>query len=192
MKSLKILMILIACTWFAVATKAQTYIQGVAVRPFSEIANTNTHISTANRMAYSAAKDLVNSFYAHTTRIKGLDKMAGEYFLVDGMVVELTCRNRTADNDFRPFTQSQIEFREMFTNMIGETNTLEADYYDELKTVNGNEILKYYYTSVNYKTFLIQDLLGKYVVLGTIYCAMQDIAKAEAFIDTLVGSIVFK
>ncbi|GGH06866.1 hypothetical protein FAZ19_03775 [Sphingobacterium alkalisoli] len=171
---------------------AQTYIQGTAVRPFSEIAHTNTHISTANRMAYSAAKDLVNSFYTYTTRIKGLDKMAGEYFLVDGMVIELTCRNRTSGNDFRPFTQSQIEFREMFTNMIGETNTLEADYYDELKTVNGSEVLINYYKSNNAKSFIMQDLLGKYVVLGRIYCAMRDIAKAEAFIDTLVGSIVFK
>lgn len=171
---------------------AQTYIQGVAVRPFSEIANTNPHMSTANRMAYSAAKDTVNSFYTHTTRIKRFDKMAGEYFLVDSMVVQLVCRNRTNENDFRPFSQTKIEFREMFTNMIGETNTLEADYYDELKTVNGSEILKYYYKFANYKTFLIQDLLGKYVVLGTIYCAIEDIAKAEAFIDTLVGSIVFK
>ncbi|GGH06871.1 hypothetical protein FAZ19_03770 [Sphingobacterium alkalisoli] len=171
---------------------AQTYIQGVAVRPFSEIAHTNTHISTTNRMAYSAAKDLVNSFYTYTTRIKGLDKMAGEYFLVDDMVVQLVCRNRTNDYDFRPFTQTQIELREMFTNMIGETNTLEADYYDELKTVNGSEVLIKYYKSANFKSFFMQDLLSKYVVLGNIYCSMQDIAKAETFIDTLVGSIVFK
>lgn len=81
MKNFRILIVLIIGTLFAVATKAQTYIQGVAVRPFSEIAHTNTYISAANRMVYSAAKDLVNSFYTYTTRIKGGDKMAGEYFI---------------------------------------------------------------------------------------------------------------
>ncbi|TJZ61789.1 hypothetical protein FAZ15_04535 [Sphingobacterium olei] len=87
MKSYKILMILIAGILYTLATKAQTYIQGTAVRPFSEIAYTNTHISTTNRMAYSAAKDEINSFLPARPKIKGFDKMGGEYFLVDGMVL---------------------------------------------------------------------------------------------------------
>ena len=168
---------------------AQTYLQGNSVLPIQQMA-TSTLLNNNNRLTIQQAFTEINNRYNNADYSINSDKLVGEFFLINNMVVQLVNRVRTANNNFSPLEQTKVEFKEMFTNTLGQED-FSTKYYDELKNVNNYKVLIHYYKYNNRKNFIALDNKGDYVILGTIYCYSQDKTTAEAFVDTLLNSITF-
>lgn len=190
---MKKLITLIICLWIFQSANSQTYLQGYNVVQISG-AVTCPLLSPAERLtidqAYAKLKEI------DTDPIeKSANEMNGEFWLMDGMLVNLVTRTVTEQNPRVNLYERQKAYAPEIIYREGTTpdRTAANDYFSEIKSVNNFEVLvDYFKTRSNYKSFLIQDNKGKFKIMGTIYVKKQDAPKAHALINTILNNLQFK
>ncbi|MDR3010168.1 MAG: hypothetical protein LBV59_19700 [Sphingobacterium sp.] len=172
---------------------AQTYLQGTNVIPLSDAAHCdllpiNTRITADN--AFLKLKQIDPKSVE-----ENVNEMIGEYWWIDGMLVTMITRSITPDwPKVNLYKRQKAEAPEIIY-VTGTTpdRTWVNDYFSEIKSVNNFEVLvDYFKTRSNYKSFLVQDNKGKFIVMGTIYVKKQDAQKAHELIDLILNSLYFK
>ncbi|HMR19666.1 MAG TPA: hypothetical protein PKA53_10240 [Sphingobacterium sp.] len=170
----------------------QRYIGGNKAIPFSDVAQ-STYLTDSKRISYTDALALVNTFKQFPTEVVLKSNiMTGEYFLHDSIVINLYIAPRSIYFNYpsKSFSETR-EWHRMIAS-AGDSRPIETYYFDEIKDFPGYTVFIRYYKNSNKKEFVIQDIMRKYGVTGTIYNAMDQVSTAEAFVDTLLQSIVFK
>ncbi|WP_286710444.1 MULTISPECIES: hypothetical protein [Sphingobacterium] len=171
----------------------QTYLQGTDVIPLSDAAHCdllpiNTRITADNAFLKLTQVD-------PAPVQKGANDMVGEFWWIDGMLVNIITRSITPTRLKVNLYERQKSYAPEIIYVTGTTpdRTLANDYFSEIKSMNNFEVLVHYFkTRSNYKSFLIQDTKGKFIARGTIYVKKQDAQKAHELIDLILNSLYFK
>lgn len=176
--------------------KAQTYIEGWRVIPFSQVANSSL-LPQNQRLSTTASFAKLKEIEPTTTK-KAPDEMTGEYWLIDGMLIQLVTRQISSEwpkNDLEDFRLSLIP------DVGGEISNphrpallrQKDDFFTEIKSVNNFEVLVFYYKTMwEKKSFILYDNMNRYGIIGSVYAKKEDYNKAHTFINTLLNSITFK
>lgn len=187
-KYIIIMMILVSV---AISSQAQTYTQGVRVIPFNSIAN-STLLTSNNRLdmntAFNKLKILDNE-----TKKKSAREIVGEFWWIDGMLVQIVSRNITSTYPTDDLDKIKYGMRPNISVMESQPRdmTLYNDYFEEFKKVNNFEVLIHYYKTMDFvKNFTIQDNQKKYKVFGSVYTSNH--LEAHNLINTILNSISFK
>ena len=175
------------------ASFAQTYIKGNFVEPLSNIATTNL-LSNSSRIDHSVAYTKLKTILP-STDYKNASELIGEFWLIDGMLINVISRKISPNVLKLDLNAVNYGLSPKINKMKGTTvdMTRVNDYFYEIKVVkNADVLISYFKTFPTRKTFIIQDKLGKYTVLGSIYAIQTDYTKAHNYINTLINSITFK
>ena len=175
-----------------IVSQAQVYVQGNNVVPFSTIAN-STLLNPTNRLnmdvAYSRQAQVNAANY-----YKNTNEMVGEFWWIDGMLVQIVSRRITATYPKDNLEHVRYATTPSVNSIIGgpaPDRTVQNDHFSEIKSVNNYEVLVHYLrTRSNIKYFEMQDNQDKYKVFGTVYT--NDHQKAHNLINTILNSISFK
>lgn len=177
-------------------SKAQTYIEGWRVIPFSQVANSSI-LPQNQRLSTTASFNKLKEIEPTTTK-KAPDEMTGEYWLIDGMLIQLVTRQISSEwpkNDLEDFRLSLIP------DVGGEISNphrpallrQKDDFFTEIKSVNNFEVLVFYYKTMwEKKSFILYDNMNRYGIIGSVYAKKGDYNNAHTFINTLLNSITFK
>ena len=175
------------------ASFAQTYIKGNFVEPLSNIATTNL-LPNSSRIDHSVAYTKLKTILP-STDYKNASELIGEFWLIDGMLINVISRKISPNVLKLDLNAVNYGLSPKINKMKGTTvdMTRVNDYFYEIKVVkNADVLISYFKTFPTRKTFIIQDKLGKYTVLGSIYAVQTDYTKAHNYINTLINSITFK
>lgn len=175
------------------ASFAQTYIKGNFVEPLSNIATTNL-LPNSSRIDHSVAYTKLKAILP-STDYKNASELIGEFWLIDGMLINVISRKISPNVLKLDLNAVNYGLSPKINKMKGSTvdMTRVNDYFYEIKVVkNADVLISYFKTFPTRKTFIIQDKLGKYTVLGSIYAVQTDYTKAHNYINTLINSITFK
>ncbi|WP_164112956.1 MULTISPECIES: hypothetical protein [Sphingobacterium] len=187
----KIILTLTIILALGLSANAQIFLQGQAVIPFNSIANSQL-FPESNRLDMDMAFAKLDSLGIKTYP-KNAGEMAGEFWWIDGMLVQLVSRKLTPTYKADDLSKIRYAMRPEMSNMVGypKNRTNYDDYFDEVKDINNFEVLIHYYRTKSFeKNFQIQDNQNRYKVFGTVYSL--DHQKAHNLIDTLLESITFK
>jgi len=171
-------------------TAAQTYITGNEVVPFDSIAS-SSYLPMSERI------DVDQGYSQQKTLQPNLNKFdsgpVGEFWIYDGMLINLISRTYDNPNDKIDLEQERLASHPEINYLHGTTpdRSVFLDYFNEIKSISNFEVFIDYFKSKNHKYFLIQDNLGRYIIRGQIHCQPTDRVKAQSFIDTLLQSIIF-
>jgi len=189
----KYIIIIILLVQISIETNAQTYIQGKDVIPFNTIAN-SALLSAGGRL------DMLNAFNKlkaidNTTFQKSHKEMTGEFWWVDGMLVQIVTRKITTDNPADYLWNLRYSMRPNVSVMKGNSRdmTLYNDYFEELKTLtakNFEVLIHYYKTGSSEKKFIIQSNLKGYKILGKVYSYNHE--KSYELINKIINDIYIK
>lgn len=175
------------------ASFAQKYIKGNFVEPLSNIATTNL-LPNSSRIDHSVAYTKLKAILP-STDYKNASELIGEFWLIDGMLINVISRKISPNVLKLDLNAVNYGLSPKINKMKGTTvdMTRVNDYFYEIKVVkNADVLISYFKTFPTRKTFIIQDKLGKYTVLGSIYAIKSDYTKAHNYINTLINSITFK
>lgn len=196
----KIYYIIIPFLFFAFSTLGQTYLQGESVIQFSDVARSK-YITNAARLTMDQSYEMLKSVDLDPFSIyKGPQTMVGEYWRIDGMLIQLVTRYTTSYKDTtsletRMYSSRPAVFGGSTLNGVKQPvdSSRREDFFNEIKSVNNFDVLVYYLRTLSQaKRFEIRDHNRKYIIRGTIYAKKEDFDKAHRFIDTLLESITFK
>lgn len=177
---------------FILFTNSQTFIQGQKVVPFNSITNSN-FLKSSDRIDvnYAFAKLQQINFAKYRD---SATKMIGEYWFIDGMLVEMIARKIESGVLADDFASDLLAFRPTINQERGappQDRTIIDDYYDTLMNVNDFRVLIFYFrTRSTFKNFNIQDIKGRYKIYGTIYT--NDHAKGHALIEEILNGLSFR
>jgi len=139
--------------------------------------------------SFNKLKSLDNS-----TKNKSADEMVGEFWWVDGMLVQIVSRRITATYPKDNLEHVRYATTPSVNSIIGgpaPDRTVQNDHFSEIKSVNNYEVLVHYLrTRSNIKYFEMQDNQDRYKVFGRVYT--NDHQKAHNLINTILNSISFK
>ncbi|MDR0266256.1 MAG: hypothetical protein LBJ04_23790 [Sphingobacterium sp.] len=172
---------------------AQTYLQGTNVLPLSDAAHCDL-LQANTRLTPQQAFEKLSQVDPNPLK-KNSQDMVGEFWWIDGMLVTMITRSITPDWPKVNLRERQRADAPEIIYVTGTTpdHTLANDYFSEIKSMNNFEVLvDYFKTMDNYKSFLVQDNKGKFIVMGTIYVKKQDAQKAHELIDLILNSLYFK
>ncbi|MDR0266255.1 MAG: hypothetical protein LBV59_19710 [Sphingobacterium sp.] len=189
----KFILLLIIYTGILSNNYAQTYLQGIEVLPLSDAAHCDL-LTPSNRITADDAFLKLKQLIPDPVE-ENISDMVGEFWWIDGMLVNTVTRRITAQRlKINLYDRQKAKAPEIIY-VTGTTpdRTLANDYFSEIKSMNNFEVLvDYFKTRSNYKRFLVQDNKGKFIVMGTIYVKKQDAQKAHELIDLILNSLYFK
>ncbi|WP_286710443.1 MULTISPECIES: hypothetical protein [Sphingobacterium] len=188
----KFILLLIIYTSILSNNYAQTYLQGTNVLPLSDAAHCDL-LPPSSRITADAAFLKLNQVDPEPVQ-KNVNEMVGEFWWIDGMLVTMVTRSTsTSPKENLRGVQQTLAPEIIYVTGTTPDRTLANDYFSEIKSMNNFEVLvNYFKTRSNYKSFLVQDNKGKFIVRGIIYVKKQDAQKAHELIDLILNSLYFK
>lgn len=183
---IKILILLLCIGGFISNSIAQTYISKTA-KAFNETVN-SAILPQSKRVSYDDAFTTLKSLtYNSTNR----NLFAGEYFLHDGMIIQVVVITQKNAIYFKPLSEVQQWSRSMVSG--GEDRPINEYFTDYIANYNGlKAYVSYFKDDSNSINFVIQDNLGRYVIDGTIYHKTTEKNKAVNFTSSFLNSLTFK
>jgi len=178
------------------STKAQTYLEGWRAISFSEIAN-STLLPHYQRLSTTASFAKIKEIDPNTLKTNPED-MVGEFWLIDGMLVNLVTRRITSEWPKEDLEEIKSAYTPDTGGDISNPNKpamqrLKDDFFAEIKAVNDFKVLIHYQkTKSKRKGVTLYDNQNRYGIIGAVYAKEEDFAKAHAFVNTLLNSITFK
>ena len=175
------------------ASFSQTYNKGKSVESLSSIATTSLLLNNS-RIDHSTAYTKLKSIYP-STYYKNASELVGEFWLIDGMLINIISRKISSTIKRDDLEAVNFMSAPQYSQQVGTPKdvTMLNDYFYEIKVVKNSDVLIFYYKTLSgKKSFVIQDKLGKYKVLGYIYANQTDYVKAHNYINTVINSLDFK
>lgn len=178
------------------SSKAQTYLEGWRAIPFSEVAN-STYLPQNQRLSTISSFAKLKEIDQKAVQT-GPEEMAGECWLVDGMLVKIVTRSISSEWPKEDLRDIMAAYTPDAGGDIRDSNKtaiqrLKDDFFVEIKSVNDFKVLiNYQKTMSKQKGFTLYDNQNRYGILGTVFAKEEDFEKAHTFVNTLLNSITFK
>lgn len=170
---------------------AQTKIQGDRLTQFND-AFESTLLPASGRVEIATALSKILAIHPKS-KTATIDDMVGEFWIIDGMVVKLVTRSFSSHTQSIKFQDELDAARPSKNNYKGTVRDLTYynDFFGEIKSVNGMEVLVYYYrTKSKLKYFRVKTTNPLYLISGTIYTLDNNLA--HKLVDSIIKNIKLK